>query len=367
MTDDTISMWVETHGDPLILLIGGLIIGALFGAAAQHSQFCLRSAIIDLSHGARTGKCAIWLLAFTSALVGTTLAVWGEFVAPEATRQLAGSGTFSGAALGGAIFGVGMVLARACPGRLVVLASQGNLRAVATGLVFVVVATAAYRGLLVPAREAIAGLWTVEPEARDLSRLLGLETTGKLLVGVALAALAILLARRARPKRSHMVAAVVAGLAIALAYAFTGLIAANAFNPVAVDGLSFSRSSAETLLRFTSHPDRALDFDTGLIPGVALGSLVMALATRTFHVEGFISAASMARALVGGALMGLGAIAAAGCSIGAGVTGSVMWSATALTALFAMTGATLITHALVDKPRLSPATQRPHTAASTLS
>lgn len=367
MANDTILMWVEAYGDPLVLLLGGLVIGALFGAAAQHSQFCLRSAIIDLSHGARSGKLAIWLVAFVAALAGTTLTVLFGLVDPAATRQLAGAGTLSGAALGGAIFGVGMIMARACPGRLLVLASQGNLRAVATGLVFVTVATAAYRGLLVPARESLTGLWIIDPEARDLAVLWGFDTPVKFAVAVALAVVAGVLVRRTRPRASHVAAAVVVGLAIALAYGFTGLVAANAFNPVAVDGLSFSRSSAETLLRFVATPDRTFDFDTGLIPGVAVGSFVMALATRTFHVEGFLSATSMARALSGGALMGLGAIAAAGCSIGAGVTGSVMWSVTALTALMAMTATALIAHVVIDRPRATAAATRPQAATSTLS
>ena len=51
-------------------------------------------------------------------------------------RQLANRGSLSGAAIGGAMFGAGMVLARGCSSRLLVLAAQGNLRALLSGLVF---------------------------------------------------------------------------------------------------------------------------------------------------------------------------------------------------------------------------------------
>jgi uncharacterized membrane protein YedE/YeeE len=56
----------------------------------------------------------------------------------EDARQLAARGSLSGAAVGGAMFGIGMILARGCSSRLLVLAAQGNLQSacavVGTGL-----------------------------------------------------------------------------------------------------------------------------------------------------------------------------------------------------------------------------------------
>ena len=104
----------DRFGDKGALLIGGSIIGALFGAFAQQSRFCLRAAAIEFSRGRVGGKMAVWLIVFSTAIAGTMiLAELGLFSATE-TRQLASPQSLSGAALGGLLFGVGMVLARGC-------------------------------------------------------------------------------------------------------------------------------------------------------------------------------------------------------------------------------------------------------------
>jgi hypothetical protein len=86
--------------------------------------------------------------------------------------------------VGGALFGTGMILARGCSSRLLVLAAQGNLRSVMSGLVFAVTAQAAWTGALAPWREAISGWWTVDGgAARDLIARTGIGHGGALLFG----------------------------------------------------------------------------------------------------------------------------------------------------------------------------------------
>ncbi len=107
-------------------------------------------------------------------------------------RMMAVTGSWSGAIIGGLMFGAGMVLARGCSGRLLVLAATGNLRSVISGLIFAVVAQMALHGWLAPAREALAGLW-VTPGGRnvDLLAMLSLPQAAGLVLGVAVAALAL--------------------------------------------------------------------------------------------------------------------------------------------------------------------------------
>jgi hypothetical protein len=54
---------------------------------------------------------------------------------------------------------------------------------------------------------------------------------------------------------------------------------------------------------------------------VFAGSLLTALVTRRFHLEGFNSPRHMLRSIGGAALMGAGGAMAYGCSIGQGLTG----------------------------------------------
>ena len=100
-------------------------------------------------------------------LATQALVLLGAFDASDA-RQIAARGSLSGAAIGGALFGIGMILARGCSSRLLVLAAQGNLRSVMSGLVFAVTAQAAWTGALSPLRAVAVragGRWTAAPRA----------------------------------------------------------------------------------------------------------------------------------------------------------------------------------------------------------
>ena len=152
---------LETYGDATVLAVIGALVGLLFGAAAQRSRFCLRAATVETFEGRPGDRMAIWLIVFFTALGATQLAVISGALDVSGARQLAATGSLSGAILGGLMFGIGMVLARGCASRLLVLSGTGNMRALVTGLVVTLVAQASYRGVLAPLRETIAGLWTV--------------------------------------------------------------------------------------------------------------------------------------------------------------------------------------------------------------
>jgi hypothetical protein len=190
---------IDTLGEPGTLAATGLFIGTAFGFLAQRSRFCLRSAVIEFSRNLVGGKLTVWLFAFAAAIIATQALAWlGAFSAADA-RQIASRGSLSGAAIGGALFGVGMVLARGCSSRLLVLAAQGNLRSVISGLVFAVTAQASWTGLLAPLRENMSGWWTVEGgAARDLIARTGIGHGGALAFGLVWLAAAVFWARRQR-------------------------------------------------------------------------------------------------------------------------------------------------------------------------
>ncbi|HRD96934.1 MAG TPA: YeeE/YedE thiosulfate transporter family protein, partial [Rubrivivax sp.] len=175
---------IDRLGESWVLALAGLLIGLAFGFFAQRSRFCLRSAVIEFSRNLVGGKLTVWLFAFSTTVVATqALALAGAFDASQA-RQIAARGSLSGAAIGGALFGMGMILARGCSSRLLVLAAQGNLRSVMSGLVFAVTAQASWTGALSPLRETLAGWWTVEGGvARDLIARTGMGHGGALIFG----------------------------------------------------------------------------------------------------------------------------------------------------------------------------------------
>jgi uncharacterized membrane protein YedE/YeeE len=112
-----------------------LAVGILFGAAAQHSRFCLRSATIEFSERTWGSNIATWFVAFAAATSSVQFLIAYGFIDVSQARQIAATGSLSGAIIGGLLFGIGMILARGCASRLLVLSATGNLRAIVTGLV----------------------------------------------------------------------------------------------------------------------------------------------------------------------------------------------------------------------------------------
>ncbi len=350
-----LTYFLDRVSEPWLLTFGGLTVGVLFGAFAQQSRFCLRAAALEFSRSTPADRLPVWLLTFSAALIGTQVLVYlGEVQANEA-RQLASPQSVSGALLGGLMFGTGMVLARGCASRLLVLSATGNLRALLSGLVFAVVAQASLRGLLTPLREWIAGLWTtVDTGGNDLTAQLGLTPAITISFAVLWFLAGLFFAWRVRKSVWQLAAACGAGLAIPFAWWFTSAMARQAFDPVQVEGVTFTGPSADTLMLVLSPPGTFLDFDIGLVPGVFLGSFLAAFFTRELKLQGFEGGRSMARYLIGATLMGFGGMLAGGCAVGAGITGASIF---ALTAWIALTGIWL-SAALTDRLLESFASQQ---------
>ena len=325
------------RGEPLVLAAAGALTGLVFGWAAQRSRFCLRAATVEVAGGRLGPKLAIWLIAFFAAVSLTQLGVASGAFDVSSSRQLAADGSVSGALIGGLMFGVGMILARGCASRLLVLSATGNLRALITGLVVTLVAQASYTGILAPAREALTGLWTVPGGAgRSLLQGTGLDPAGAAaLAGAALLA-AIGFARLRRLSVGTVLAAAVVGAAVALGWALTATIAANSFEIVPVASVTFTGPATDTLMALVTQRSVVLSFGIGLVPGVFVGAAAAALAFREWRLERFGADTPMERYLAGAGLMGFGAMLAGGCAVGAGVSGGAVFSTTAVLAVFSM-------------------------------
>jgi uncharacterized membrane protein YedE/YeeE len=340
---------IERIGESPTAALLGLITGLVFGVAAQRSRFCLRAATVEFARGQMGPRMAVWLLTFSTALVWVQGAQhFGLFNSADA-RMMAVAGSWSGAVIGGLLFGVGMVLARGCSGRLLVLAASGNLRAIVSGLIFAVVAQMSLHGLFAPLRDSLARLW-VTPGGRnvDLLAALHLPEISGLALGLVLAALALIVSFRNGISVRTLVFASGVGFAVALGWVLTYTLTQVAFEPQTVTSVTFSGPSANTLMYFlTSNP--MLEFDVGLVPGVFIGAFLSAMLSREFKFEGFENAGNMRRAMTGAVLMGFGAMLAGGCAIGAGVTGGSIFAGTAWLALFCMWVGAMLTDFIVDQ------------------
>ena len=357
-----LTLVVEQYGESAVLATGGLCIGMLFGFFAQRSRFCLRSAVIEFWHRKLGEKLSVWLLAFSSAVVGVQLLILLHGLDVTSARQLASRGSLSGALTGGLLFGGGMIMTRGCASRLLVLSANGNLRALLSGLIFAVTAQSALSGALAPLRNSISAWWTVDGgSARDLLAITGAGHLGGLLFGLLWLAAGLYVSIRSGWGFWKWVGGIGVGLTIAAGWLFTYLISTNTFEVVQVQGLTFSGPSAEWLMRVLSSPAPAIGFDFGLLPGVFAGSFLGAWFGRDLKLEGFKDGYSMTRYIVGAMLMGFGAMLAGGCAVGAGMTGGSIFALTAWLALLGMwAGAGVVDRLLDTHP--STETTDPQTA-----
>lgn len=346
---------VERIGEGPTAALFGVITGAIFGVAAQRSNFCLRAATVEFARGQMNDKVAVWLLTFSTAVVWVQAAALLGYFDPSQARIMAVTGSWSGAIIGGLMFGVGMVLARGCSGRLLVLASTGNLRSVVAGLIFAVVAQMSLKGWLAPVRDYLAGLWITEGGHNlNLLEALHLPEWSGLAFGVAVAALALYLSWKNRIGAQRLIFASGVGFAVAVGYALTYGLAQVSFEPMAVSSATFTGPSANTLMYFLDR-NAVLEFDVGLVPGVFLGAFMAAFVTRELRFQGFEGERHMRRSMFGAVLMGFGGMLAGGCAIGAGVSGGSIFAGTAWLTLFCMWIGAMVTDFLVDQRHAVPA------------
>jgi uncharacterized membrane protein YedE/YeeE len=293
----------------------GMLVGAAFGALAFLTRFCLRRSLVGPAEE-RAPARGVWALALAVALIGTQAAIALGWIGFDEHRFFAASLPVLLLVAGGLLFGVGAVLARGCITRLTVLTGGGNLRALTGLLVFAVAAHATLQGVLAPLRTTLATP-SIDLGAVSLGDLPG----GPWVWTAALAAAALVVAIRSGAGRWTLLGAAALGALVPVAWVGTGLVLFDEFDPIPLEGLSFTAPWADTLFFAIASSLREPGFGVGLVGGVLAGSLAAALLSRRFVWEGFESPAQMGRSLSGAALMGVGGVMAGGCTVGAGLSG----------------------------------------------
>jgi uncharacterized membrane protein YedE/YeeE len=311
-----------------LAVMAGLVLGLIYGAVGLLSGFCLMSSLRG------------WWAEGDSRLVRTYALAIG--VAILATQALAAEGlidlgksiylqpSFSAPLMfaGGLLFGYGMVLSNGCGSRALVLLGRGNLRSFVVVIVLGIVAEMTLKGLIAPVRIALLQASQITATVTSLPALLssgGLHGgPARLLPAILLGGTLVSFAFAHPPFRrapGQIAAGLVVGLLVASGWFATGYLGADEFNPVAVTSLTFIAPIADTLQYAMLSTGLSLNFGIATVAGVFIGSLVMALLTGRFRLEGFNSPRHMLRSAGGAALMGAGGAMAYGCSVGQGLTG----------------------------------------------
>jgi len=332
----------ETLTAPQAAVWFALGLGVLFGILAAVTRFCLRRALVGED---RREAAGVWLAALVTALLGTQAAVAFGVIDMSGHRFFAADLPWLSILVGGLAFGGGMVLSRGCISRLTVLGAGGNLRSLSVLVVVALVAHAMLKGVLAPLRLWIGSVTLPLGDITSLADLPG--GTGAWTAALAMAALAVVATSRARPL--HLLLAVLIGALVPLAWVGTGWVLYDDFDPIAMQGLSFTAPTADMLFWTIASSAIAPNFGVGLVGGTLAGAFLAALVTGRFAWQSFGSPRETGRYLAGAALMGAGGVLAGGCTVGAGLSGVPTLSLSALLALAAIAAGALATDRLLNR------------------
>lgn len=333
-----------------VSVVLALVVGVAFGVLAQRTKFCFRRSLVGSDRREASG---VWLMALAVAVLGTQAAVMFGWIDFADHRFMVSEVPYLAIAVGGVMFGAGMILTRGCISRLAVLSGTGNLRAVAMLLVFAIVAHATLKGLLAPARVALGSV-TVDLGANvSLAALPG----GAGVWAGLIAAAALIFALRSNNRVGQLVMAAGIGLLVPLAWVGTGFILFDEFDPIALESLSFTSPSAETLFWSIASSSIPAGFGVGLVGGVLVGALVSSLVFGGFQWQSFDTPRQTGRYMAGATMMGIGGVLAGGCTVGAGLSGVPTLSVAAIEAIVMIAVGALAMNALLSRT----ASTRAHT------
>jgi uncharacterized membrane protein YedE/YeeE len=311
-----------------IVVLAGLMIGLVYGAIGLLSGFCMLSSLRGWWAEGDGRLARTYALAMGTAILATqVLAALGL---ADLGKSIYLQATFSAPLmfLGGVLFGYGMVLSNGCGSRALVLLGRGNLRSFVVVIVLGIAAEMTLKGLIAPARLALLQLSQATSTVTSLPALLssgGLHgTPARLLPAVLFGGALIVFAFRQEAFRrspGQIATGFAMGLLVAAGWFVTGYVGADEFNPVPVTSLTFIAPIADTLQYVMLSTGLTLNFGIATVAGVLVGSLLTALVTGRFELEGYRSPRHMLRSAGGAALMGAGGAIAYGCSVGQGLTG----------------------------------------------
>lgn len=337
---ETLGFEVATPREVSVFL--ALCLGLLFGLLAERTQFCFRRALVGDDRRAAMG---VWLTALAVAVIGTQVAVIQGMIDFSAHRFMASDVPIVAIALGGVLFGAGMVLTRGCVSRLTVLGGSGNLRALMVLVVFAVVAHATLKGVLAPLRTALGSVTVPMGDMISLAALPG----GALLWASVIAVGALAYAIRSGARLGSLLMAALLGLLVPLAWVGTGFVLLDEFDPIAMESLSFTSPAAETLFFTIASTSIPAGFGVGIVGGVLAGALMSSLLFGSFRWQSFESPRQTGRYLAGAVLIGVGGVLAGGCTVGAGLSGVPTLSLAAILAILSIAAGALALNAVLGR------------------
>ena len=347
-----------------------LAISLVLGAVANKTNFCTMGAVSDMVNMNDWGRMRAWLLAMATAILGVVILENFHLVSadqafpPYRANQLMWAENL----LGGLTFGIGMTLASGCGNKTLIRFGGGNMKSLVVMLIIGSIAWFMVNPFPGSDKTLMSILFIdwLRPLAvtlhskQDLGSLLSVDNAvhTRLIIGSLLAvALLTFIFKPADFRRSsdNILGGITVGLVVLAAW----YLSSNLFINIENETVSLRDSVNPTMEYWDMYPDfhpgleekpdgaplspqsftfinpigqttgyigkgfdsTLLTFGVMAVLGVALGSLLWSLYSKSFRIEWFVNAKDFVTHVIGAVLMGFGGILAMGCTIGQGVTG----------------------------------------------
>jgi uncharacterized membrane protein YedE/YeeE len=342
----------------LVVVWGAFALALVFGYVGARTNFCAMGAVSDIVNMGDWTRMRMWMLAIAVAILGASALSLSGQVDLGKSIYTSPNVTWLSFLVGGFLFGAGMVLASGCGSKTLIRIGGGNLKSLVVLLVLAVSAYMTLKGLfgmfrvgvLEPVAIALSG-------SQDLPSIIARATGAdkKAVMGVLSLAFSgglLLFVFKDREFRSfdNILGGVVVGLVVVGGWYLSGHVGYLAEDPQTLEekflatnsgrmeSLSFVSPQAYLLelLMLWSDKTRVVTFGIASVLGMAAGSWIYALTSRTFRLESFRDAEDTVNHLVGGVFMGFGGVVALGCTVGQGLSGISTLAVGSFIALFAI-------------------------------
>lgn len=338
-------------------IFSGLIVGSLLGFVMQRTRFCLTGGFRDM-YVQKNNKM------FYALLIAITIQAIGLLVLTSLNVFKLEYEAFSlvGTVFGSFIFGIGIVLAGGCATGTWYRAGEGLIGSWIALFMYAFFAAMTKAGVLKPMLDKMNSVTVVQS---DISKTTGLPSWVLILVLAAITLfLTIKTLRKPKPKfaapklkqkftgirhvlfekRYHpFVAAIAVGLIALIAWPMSISTGRNY-------GLGITTPSANLLQFLVNGDTKLLDWGVFLVLGIFIGSFIAARGSREFKWR-LPDINTIRNSVIGGALMGVGASLAGGCSIGNGLVSTATMNAQGwISLLFIILGTWFMSYFLFVKP-----------------
>jgi uncharacterized membrane protein YedE/YeeE len=333
------------------VLLAVFVVALIMGAVANKTNFCTMGAVSDWVNIGDTGRMRAWVFAMAIALAGVlALEAAGIINLTSETFPPYRTASFGWLRylVGGVLFGIGMTLGSGCGNKTLVRVGAGNLKSL---VVLAIAAVMSYLMLWTPFYEKLFHPWVAattvnlashgmptQEVGSIISGMFGLDPSRGLnmtVAGIFVVGMLVFVFKSAdfRGSFDNILGGAVIGLAIVVGWWLTAGSLGQSWKEYAEMATEIpSRVQAQSYtfispmgdsVRYLMNPGKLslVNFGVVALAGVIVGSLIFAVATRSFRLEWFAGGKDFVNHAIGAVLMGVGGVLSMGCTVGQAITG----------------------------------------------